>query len=314
MSTTAAIVIGVAVVVVLGALAFVTLARRSDVRGAGALSNETLRRDADARAATPPPAAPVARTAADAEAEGVVARTGGALVPIETDTGLTPWIPPDPEAIGVSRRQFFNRASVSLMAAGIGTFSAASMVAFLWPTATGGFGGKVPVGRYDDIISGIRIGQGFFYAPEARAWITAYPQDAVPKAEGLYDESLLDRHATRPDRAVPEVPAPRVPRAAVRLEPVVRVRLPRLAVQPGRREEGWSGAARHGPLPAPVLGRRRRHGRHRPDRRRHADRHQHHRPGGRGSALRGSRRALMTITPFPGHGGRAASSAREAFL
>ena len=36
MSTTAAIVIAVAVVVVLGALAFVTLARRSDVRGAGA--------------------------------------------------------------------------------------------------------------------------------------------------------------------------------------------------------------------------------------------------------------------------------------
>jgi cytochrome b6-f complex iron-sulfur subunit len=189
MSTTAAIVIGVAVVVVLGALAFVTLARRSDVRGAGALSHETLRRDADARAAGP--VAVAARTAADAEAEGVAARTGVELVPVETETGLTPWIPPDPEAIGVSRRQFFNRASISLMAAGIGTFSAASMVAFLWPTATGGFGGKVPVGRYDDIIAGIRTGQGFFYAPEARAWITQYPSDALPKAEGLYDESLL---------------------------------------------------------------------------------------------------------------------------
>jgi cytochrome b6-f complex iron-sulfur subunit len=191
MTTTAAIAIGVAVVVVLGALAFVTLARRSDVRGAGALSNETLRRDADARAAAPAPSTTVARSAADVEAEGVVARTGVALAPIETDTGLTPWIAPDPEAIGVSRRQFFNRASISLMAAGIGTFSAASMVAFLWPTATGGFGGKVPVGRYDDIVSGIRIGQGFFYAPEARAWITNYPQEAIPKAEGLYDESLL---------------------------------------------------------------------------------------------------------------------------
>jgi cytochrome b6-f complex iron-sulfur subunit len=191
MNTTVVIVIGVAVVVVLGALAFVTLARRSDVRGAGALSNETLRRDADARAAGSLPPPPVARTAADAEAEGVAARSGGALVPIESDTGLTPWIPPDPEAIGVSRRQFFNRASVSMMAAGIGTFSAASMVAFLWPTATGGFGGKVPVGRYDDIISGIRTGQGFFYAPEARAWITQYPADAVPKAEAIYDETLL---------------------------------------------------------------------------------------------------------------------------
>jgi cytochrome b6-f complex iron-sulfur subunit len=161
------------------------------VRGAGALSNETLRRDADARAAAPAPSTTVARSAADVEAEGVVARTGVALAPIETDTGLTPWIPPDPDAIGVSRRQFFNRASISLMAAGIGTFSAASMVAFLWPTATGGFGGKVPLGRYDDIVSGIRIGQGFFYAPEARAWITNYPPEAIPKAEGLYDESLL---------------------------------------------------------------------------------------------------------------------------
>src|SRR5262249_30044279 len=150
-----------------------------------------LRRDADARAASAPVAAPVARTAADAEAEGVVARTGVALAPIETDTGLTPWIPPDPEALGVSRRQFFNRATISLMAAGIGTFSAASMVAFLWPTATGGFGGKVPIGKYDDIVSGIRIGSGFFYAPEARAWITAYPPDALPKAEALYDEQVL---------------------------------------------------------------------------------------------------------------------------
>jgi len=191
MSTTAAIVIGVAVVVILGALAFVTLARRSDVRGAGALSNETLRRDADARAAAPVVAAPVARTAADAEAEGVVARTGVALAPIETDTGLTPWIPPDPEAIGVSRRQFFNRATISLMAAGIGTFSAAAFVAFLWPTKSGGFGGKVPIAKYDDIVSGIRIGSGFFYAPEARAWITAYPSTALPKAEALYDEQLL---------------------------------------------------------------------------------------------------------------------------
>jgi len=190
MSTTAVIVIGVAVVVVLGALAFVTLARRSDVRGAGALSNETIRRDTDARASTPAPAA-VARTAADAEAEGTVARRGVALAPIETDTGLTPWVPPDPEAIGVSRRQFFNRATISLMAAGIGTFSAAAFVAFLWPTKTGGFGGKVPIGRYNDIVDGIRIGQGFFYAPEARAWITAYPATALPKAEPLYNPVLL---------------------------------------------------------------------------------------------------------------------------
>ena len=41
-------------------------------------------------------------------------------------------------------------SSRSSMAAGIGTFSAASFVAFLWPTKTGGFGSKVVVGRYDE--------------------------------------------------------------------------------------------------------------------------------------------------------------------
>ncbi len=189
MNTTAAIVIGVAVAVVLGALAFMTLARRSDVRGAGALSHETVKRDAKARAAAAPVAE--ARTGADAEAEGVAARTGTALVPARQDTGLTPWTPPDPEAVGVSRRQFFNRATISLMGAGLGTFSAAAFVAFLWPTKTGGFGGKVPIGRYDDIVSGIRTGNGFFYAPNARAWITAYPVDAIPKAEAVYPEVML---------------------------------------------------------------------------------------------------------------------------
>lgn len=190
MNTTAAIVIGIAVAVVLGAVAFMTLARRSDVRGAGALSQETVKRDAKARAVATS-GAPAARTGADAEAEGVAARMGTDLVPVSTDTGLTPWTPPDPDAVGVSRRQFFNRATISLMGAGIGTFSAAAFVAFLWPTKTGGFGGKVPVGRYDDIVAGIRSGGGFFYAPEARAWLTLYPSDAIPKAEAVYEDAIL---------------------------------------------------------------------------------------------------------------------------
>jgi len=190
MNTTAAIILGVAAVVVLGALAFMTLARRTDVRGAGALSHETVRRDTAARAASGVAKAHVS-AGATVEAEAAAARTGVALAPVSSDTGLTPWQPPDPDALGVSRRQFFNRATISLMGAGIGTFSAAAFVAFLWPTKSGGFGGKVPVGRYDDVVAGIRTGSGFFYAPEARAWITAYPVDALPKAEAVYTEPLL---------------------------------------------------------------------------------------------------------------------------
>ena len=189
MSATAIIIIAIGAAVVLGALAFITLARRSDVRGAGALSAETVKRDSSARAERDTASV---QTGAEVEAQAAQARTAGTgLAPVSSDTGLTPWTPPDPEALGVSRRQFFNRATISLMAAGIGTFSAASFVAFLWPTKTGGFGGKVPIGRVDDIVSGIRTGNGFFYAPEARAWITEYPSDAVPKAEEAYADSLL---------------------------------------------------------------------------------------------------------------------------
>src|SRR5690606_25433491 len=143
MNATAVIVIAVGAAIVLGALAFTTLARRSDVRGAGALSQETVRRDIAARAARPADAATTAApTAASVEAVGVEGRTCVALEPIETDTGLTTWTPPDLDALGVCRSQFFIRATISLMGAGLGTFGAAAMIAFLWPTRTGGFGGK----------------------------------------------------------------------------------------------------------------------------------------------------------------------------
>lgn len=191
MNATAVIIIAIGAAVLLGALAFVTLARRTDVRGAGALSAETVRRDSAARTSTS--AAASAKTGSEIEAEAASNRAtvGVGLAPVSNDTALTPWTPPDPDALGVSRRQFFNRATISLMAAGLGTFSAASFVAFLWPTKTGGFGGKVPVGRLDDIKAGIQQGGGFFYAPEARAWITSYPKDSLPKAEATYQAALL---------------------------------------------------------------------------------------------------------------------------
>ena len=72
-------------------------------------------------------------------------------------------MPPDEEALGVSRRQFLNRATVSLTGASLTTFAAAGFVAFLWPTAKGGFGGKINVGKIDDVISSIQSSGGFFY-------------------------------------------------------------------------------------------------------------------------------------------------------
>ncbi len=59
----------------------------------------------------------------------------------------------------------------------IGAFAAAAFVAFLWPTGTGGFGGAVSAGKIDAVKDGIKSGNGFFYVPEARSWITEYPAE-----------------------------------------------------------------------------------------------------------------------------------------
>jgi cytochrome b6-f complex iron-sulfur subunit len=184
MSSAAVIAIVVAVVVVLGAIGFLTVARRSDVRGAGALSRETKRRDRDAEIDLP--AGPTGR---EVERAAVAEQRGG-LVKADSMAPAV-FVPPDPEAIGVSRRQFFNRATVGLMGAGLTSFAAAGFVAFLWPIATGGFGGKVSVGKRNDIIGTIRSSGGFFYAAEARSWLTEYPSSALPKAQGVYAPAVL---------------------------------------------------------------------------------------------------------------------------
>ena len=204
MSSAAIIAIAIAVAVVLAAIVFVTTARRSDVRGAGALSTETRRRDETARRAragteatategaaaeSGPGTAVAVLTAEEAERAGDEARHPTPM--LAPPAAPVPWVPPDPEAIGVSRRQFFNRSTVILMGTSIGAFSAAGFVAFLWPTATGGFGQVVGVGNIDDIKEGARSNSGFFYAPSARTWFTEYPAEALPDAEAVYDPPIF---------------------------------------------------------------------------------------------------------------------------
>jgi cytochrome b6-f complex iron-sulfur subunit len=152
---------------------------------------ETRRRDRAAREARPTEAVvEPGPTAREVEAQGEVARHGTTIVPVR-EVAPVPWTPPDPEAIGVSRRQFFNRATVTLTSAGLGAFAAAGFVAFLWPTATGGFGQVVSVGNIDEIKEAARGNAGFFYAPSARTWLTEYPAEALPDAETVYDEPIF---------------------------------------------------------------------------------------------------------------------------
>ena len=132
------------------------------------------------------------------------------------------YVPPDPEVIGVSRRQFFNRTIILMMQIGLGGFGLAS-IAFLWPQLGGGFGSAIRVGLVSDVLSEIRGANGFLYRAEGRMWITEYPNGAVEKARAAYSaneltgmELVLRWDSTVASSPLPEVPAPRLPRARVR--------------------------------------------------------------------------------------------------
>jgi cytochrome b6-f complex iron-sulfur subunit len=98
--------------------------------------------------------------------------------------------PADPETLGVNRRQFFNRSIVAAQSLVLGSFSVA-MIAFLWPSLSGGFGGKVRAGSKRDILGEIAEKKQPFYVPEARAYVNPYPEAALPRAKQVYSDSVL---------------------------------------------------------------------------------------------------------------------------
>jgi cytochrome b6-f complex iron-sulfur subunit len=98
--------------------------------------------------------------------------------------------PADPETLGVNRRQFFNRSIVGAQSLAWGGFSVA-MIAFLWPSLSGGFGGKVRAGNKQDILGEIAEKKQPFYVPEARAYINPYPEAALGRAREVYSETVL---------------------------------------------------------------------------------------------------------------------------
>jgi cytochrome b6-f complex iron-sulfur subunit len=98
--------------------------------------------------------------------------------------------PADPETLGVNRRQFFNRSILAAQSLVLGSFSLA-MIGFLWPSLSGGFGGKVRAGNLKDILAEIADKKQPFYVPEARAYLNPYPEAALPKAKAVYSDSVL---------------------------------------------------------------------------------------------------------------------------
>lgn len=183
--TTALIII----VALLAAGALFTIAaslRKQDSSSAfGQLSGETVKRDR---------AVEITEDAAEDDGELVVtgkaveaaarAERSGALVAAGSAAPVA-YVPPDPETIGVARRQFLNRGIIATFGLGLTSFGAAC-IAFLWPQATGGFGSVINVGRIDNIQAAIKAGGGFFYVPEGRMWVTEFPSEAVENAQNSY--------------------------------------------------------------------------------------------------------------------------------
>ncbi len=110
----------------------------------------------------------------------------------------------------------------------------AAVLAFLWPVPKGGFGSKIRVGKISDLQTQITAGKGFLYLAEGRMWLTNYPSYAVEKAKKAYSQPVLNSMEAGIVVVYQKCPhlGCRVP--VLRHVAVVRVPVPRLAVQPGR--------------------------------------------------------------------------------
>jgi len=185
METTTALLIAIPVLVVLAGVVLFASARRRDTGEAiGALARETRKRDRGAVAPTSEEAAPI--TGKDVERAAALEQRQASreLVAVAAKPPVA-WVPPDPDVMGVTRRQFFNRGIVTFFGLGLSGFGAACL-AFLWPKVGVGFGSTINLGTKQAVDAKIADGGGFAYYPEGRLWVTHYPAAALPAAKRVY--------------------------------------------------------------------------------------------------------------------------------
>ena len=191
MDSSAVVLIAVVVVVLLGGLFVFTTSARRDRASALSKVRQAARDEAASHLSHEDEVAPTV-SGREVERAALLSRRGGSLVVVAPGGAPpAPRAPMDPEALGVTRRQFFNRSIVGFFTLGLTGFGAAS-IGFLWPTLSGGFGAKIKVGKLDEILGEIRTNREPFYLAEARTWIAPYPADAVSKASKAYDGAVLD--------------------------------------------------------------------------------------------------------------------------
>jgi len=143
------IAIAVVAIILLAVVGLLVSARKRSTTGS--LSRETRQRDEAAAASALSSAEETAavetsegRERADEARQAI--ESGASAVPAPV-TASTPAVyePVDLDELGVTRRQFFNRSLLAGTGLGLGAFGV-SALAFLWPSAAAGFGGKITVG------------------------------------------------------------------------------------------------------------------------------------------------------------------------
>jgi cytochrome b6-f complex iron-sulfur subunit len=173
----------VGIVVVLGGALVMLLATGRRRATTGRLSRETRQRD-DSTAPAGTELATVDESD-EARARADEARAATGAVPAKrAKSGVARYEPVDPEELGVTRRQFFNRGVLTGLALGVSGFGAAAL-AFLWPSQAGGSGTKVTVGSVSDVEASFEKKEPFYNA-SAKVYIQPYPKDALPKAKKVY--------------------------------------------------------------------------------------------------------------------------------
>lgn len=181
-----AIAIAVIILVVLSAVLLVGASKRRD-RAATGLSKEARQRDK-----SNPVLSGESQPLTGREVEAAAAAERNEIpAPLVESLPEEEFVAPDPQTLGVTRRQFFNRSLVGMMGFGLSGFGAAC-IAFLWPQGVSGFGSKIKVGNIVEILAEIDSNNGFLYKPEGRMWITAYPNNAVEKARNTYSSAELN--------------------------------------------------------------------------------------------------------------------------
>ncbi len=177
------LILAISALVALAALVLFTTTKRADT--AGALSRETVKRDRGSSAFLG------GKPLKGEQFERLVGHGGPSFEVAKPEPApVAAWVPPDAETFGVTRRHFLNISMISLMVLGLSGFGAA-VLGFLWPVAGAGFGGKIRVGKLDDILATIRDTRKPFYVPEGRFYLNPYPAASLEKAKSVYSSAVL---------------------------------------------------------------------------------------------------------------------------